>query len=99
MVYQRVAHYLWLKGDTCFFNRRVPRDMKGHYKSSRIIVCLKTSGKDKPLRSAKSIVQCLLESAIGCLNEMGSYSADVMSSTAFNPPCLIPKQKLCYQFL
>ena len=41
MVYQRVAHYLWLKGDTYYFNRRVPKDMQGHYKASRIIICLK----------------------------------------------------------
>ena len=31
MVYQRVAHYMWLKGDTYYFNRRVPKDMQGHY--------------------------------------------------------------------
>ena len=59
MVYQRVAHYLWLKGDTYYFNRRVPKDMQGHYKSSRIIICLKTSRKDTALRSAKSIAQRL----------------------------------------
>ena len=59
MVYQRVAHYLWLKGDTYYFNRRVPKDMQGHYTSSRIIICLKTSRKDTALRSAKSIAQRL----------------------------------------
>ncbi len=59
MVYQRVAHYLWLKGDTYYFNRRVPKDMHGHYKASRIIICLKTSRKDTAVRSAKSIAQRL----------------------------------------
>ena len=59
MVYQRVAHYLWLKGDTYYFNRRVPKDMQGHYKASRIIICLKTSRKDTAVRSAKSIAQRL----------------------------------------
>ena len=59
MVYQRVAHYLWLKGETYYFNRRVPKDMLGHYKSSRIIICLKTTRKDAALRSAKSIAQRL----------------------------------------
>ena len=59
MVYQRVAHYLWLKGDTYYFNRRVPKDMQGHYKASRIIICLKTSRKDTAIRSAKSIAQRL----------------------------------------
>ena len=33
--------------------------MQGHYKSSRIIICLKTSRKDTALRSAKSIAQRL----------------------------------------
>jgi len=59
MVYQRVAHYLWLKGDTYYFNRRVPKDMQGYYKSSRIIICLKTTRKDTALRSAKSLAQRL----------------------------------------
>jgi integrase len=59
MVYQRVAHYLWLKGDTYYFNRRVPRDMQGHYKASRIVICLKTTRKDTAVRSAKSIAQRL----------------------------------------
>ena len=59
MVYQRVAHYLWLKGDAYYFNRRVPKDMQGHYKASRIIICLKTSRKDTAVRSAKSIAQSL----------------------------------------
>ena len=59
MVYQRVAHYLWLKGDTYYFNRRVPKDMQSHYKASRIIICLKTSRKDTAVKSAKSIAQRL----------------------------------------
>ena len=59
MVYQRVAQYLWLKGETYYFNRRVPKDLKGHYKASRIVICLKTSRKDTALRSAKSIAQRL----------------------------------------
>ena len=59
MVYQKVAHYLWLKGDTYYFNRRVPRDMQGHHTSSRNIICSKTSRKDTAIRSAKSIAQGL----------------------------------------
>ena len=59
MVYQRVAQYLWLKGETYYFNRRVPKDMRGHYKASRIVICLKTTRKDTALRSAKSIAQRL----------------------------------------
>ena len=59
MVYQRVAQYLWLKGDTYYFNRRVPKDMQGHYKSSRIVICLKTTRKETAARSARSIAQRL----------------------------------------
>ena len=59
MVYQRVAHYLWLKGDTYYFNRRVPKDMQGHNNASRIVICLKTIRKDTAVRSAKSIAQRL----------------------------------------
>ena len=59
MVYQRVAHYLWLKGDTYYFNRRVPKDVQAHYKASRIVICLKTSRKDQAIRAARSIAQRL----------------------------------------
>ena len=59
MVYQRVAQYLWLKGETYYFNRRVPKDVMGHYKSSRIVICLKTTRKDTAARSARSIAQRL----------------------------------------
>ena len=59
MVYQRVTQYLWLKAETYYFNRRVPKDLKGHYKASRIVICLKTSRKDTALRSSKSIAQRL----------------------------------------
>ena len=59
MVYQRVAHYLWLKGDTYYFNRRVPKDVQAHYKASRIVICLRTSRKDQAIRAARSIAQRL----------------------------------------
>jgi integrase len=59
MVYQRVAQYLWLKGETYYLNRRVPKDMQGHYQASRIVICLKTTRKDTAARSAKSIAQRL----------------------------------------
>jgi hypothetical protein len=59
MVYQRVAHYLWLKGETYYFNRRVPKDMQAQYKASRIVICLRTSRKDQAIRAARSIAQRL----------------------------------------
>ena len=59
MVYQRVAHYLWLKGETYYFNRRVPKDMQAQYKAPRIVICLRTSRKDQAIRAARSIAQRL----------------------------------------
>ena len=59
MVYQRVAHYLWWKGETYYFNRRVPKDMQVQYKASRIVICLRTSRKDQAIRAARSIAQRL----------------------------------------
>ena len=59
MVHKSVAYYLWLKGDNYYFNRRVPKDMQGHYKVSRIVICLKTTIKDTAISSNKSIAQRL----------------------------------------
>ena len=59
MVYQRVAQYLWLKGNIYYFNRSVLRDMQGHYNSCRIVICLKTTRQDTAAKSAKSIAQRL----------------------------------------
>ena len=38
MVYHDMASYLWVKGQTYYFNRRVPKDVQAHYKASRIIL-------------------------------------------------------------
>ena len=59
MVYQNSASYLWIKGQTYYFNRRVPKDIQSYYSSSRIVICLKTSRRDSALRTAKSIAQRL----------------------------------------
>jgi integrase len=59
MVYQNNASYLWIKGQTYYFNRRVPKDIQSYYSSSRIVICLKTSRRDSALRTARSIAQRL----------------------------------------
>jgi hypothetical protein len=51
--------YVFLKGNAYYFNRHVPLDIQPHYKSNRIILCLKTSKRDLAIRSAKSIAQRL----------------------------------------
>jgi len=59
MAYHNSASYLWIKGDTYYFNRRVPKDIQPHYSSSRIVICLKTSRRDSATRAARSIAQRL----------------------------------------
>ena len=59
MVYQNSASYLWIKSDTYYFNRRVPKDIQSYYSSSRIVICLKTSRRDSAARAARSIAQRL----------------------------------------
>src|SRR6056300_2016578 len=59
MVYHDMASYLWVKGQTYYFNRRVPKDVQAHYKASRIVICLKTGRKDQAIRAARSIAQKL----------------------------------------
>jgi integrase len=51
--------YIFLKGNTYYFNRHVPKDIRSYYKSNRVIICLKTKQRFKPLRAAKSIAQRL----------------------------------------
>jgi integrase len=51
--------YVFLKGNTFYFNRHVPRDIRSYYKSNRVIICLKTKQRFKALRAAKSIAQRL----------------------------------------
>jgi integrase len=51
--------YVFLKGNTFYFNRHIPLDVRRYYKSDRVILCLKTNRRDQAVRSAKSIAQRL----------------------------------------
>ena len=51
--------YVFLKGNTYYFNRHVPLDVRPYYKSDRVILCLKTGRRDQAIRAAKSIAQRL----------------------------------------
>lgn len=53
------ASYLYLKGNTYYFTRHVPLDLKGHYKTRRIRLCLKTTCRVSAAKAAKSISQRL----------------------------------------
>ena len=55
MVYKIDPSYLWLKGNTYYYNRHIPHDLREHYSSSRLVVCLKTSEKHSAKRAAKYI--------------------------------------------
>ena len=59
MVERRVVQYVYQRGTTYYFVRRVPKDVQEYYKSSRIAICLKTSRKDRAVRAGMSIAQRL----------------------------------------
>ena len=58
-VQQKEVHYLWRKGSTYYFVRRIPKDIQEHYSSSRVVICLKTHIRDKALRLSRSFAQRL----------------------------------------
>ena len=58
-VQQKEVHYLWQKGRTYYFVRRIPKDIQEHYSSSRVVICLKTQVRDKALRLSRSFAQRL----------------------------------------
>ena len=59
MVERRVVQYVYQRGTTYYFVRRVPKDVQEYYKSSRIVVCPKTGRKDRAVRAGMSIAQRL----------------------------------------
>ena len=59
MVYQNNTSYLWIKGQTYYFNRGAPKDFQSYFSSSRIVICLKTSRRDSALCAARSFAQRL----------------------------------------
>ena len=59
MIQQRVQHFLWQKRETYYFARRVPKDIQEHYKSSRVVICLKTKRRDSAVKASRSIAQRL----------------------------------------
>jgi hypothetical protein len=56
---RRVVQYVYQRGITCYLVRRVPKDVQRHYKSSRVVICLKTSRCDQAVRAGMSIAQRL----------------------------------------
>ena len=59
MVERREVQYVYQRGTTYYFVRRVLKDVQRYYKSSRIVICLKTSRKNRAVRAGMSIAQRL----------------------------------------
>ena len=51
--------YLYKKCGVYYFSKRVPNDLKSHYKTNRIVICLRTKSNISAIRSKKSILQKL----------------------------------------
>ena len=51
--------YIFLKGNTYYFNRHVPFDVRSYLKLNRVILCLKTKQRFEALSAVKSIAQRL----------------------------------------
>ncbi len=51
--------YVFLEGNTYYFNRHVPLDVREYYNSDRVILCLKTDRRDRAIHAARSIAQRL----------------------------------------
>ena len=51
--------YLYKKCGVYYFSKRVPNDLKNHYKTNRIVICLRTKSNISAIRSKKSILQKL----------------------------------------
>jgi len=56
---QTVVHYVHLRGTNYYFIRRIPKDVQPYYKSSRIVIGLKTKRRDQAIRVGMSIAQRL----------------------------------------
>ena len=59
VVERRVVQYVYQRGTTYYFVRRVPKDIQEHYTSSRVVICLKTKRRDSAVKASRSIAQRL----------------------------------------
>ena len=64
MVDHLKVKYTFKKRDVFYFSKRVPKDIRSHYKKDRIIICLKTKSDTSAARACKSLIQSLR--IIGC---------------------------------
>jgi len=61
LVYKFKRHYIFKRGETYYFSKQVPKDVRGHYCRSRMVICLKTQSESLAIKSASSFLSKLEE--------------------------------------
>ena len=61
MVHKNSASYLFKRGDTYYFSKQIPVDIRHNYTRSRIVICLKTACERSAVKASKSVLQRLDE--------------------------------------
>ena len=83
--------YVFLKGNTYYFSRHVPFDIRPYYKSNRVILCLKTKRRIEAIRAAKSIAQKLEDYWLS----LRLSNIDVPALHLLRDKALHPSQSVC----
>ena len=83
--------YVYLKGNTYYFTRHVPKDVSGYYTSNRVVMCLKTQSRGLAVRAAKNISSKLEEYWLSLrLSQLDIPAAHLVRKQPQNP-----SQSLC----
>ena len=61
MVHKNSASYLFKRGDTYYFSKQIPVDIRHNYTRSRIVICLKTACERSAIKASHSVLQRLDE--------------------------------------
>ena len=76
MVHKNNAPYLFQRGDTYYFSKQIPVDVRHNYTRSRIVICLKTACERYEVKASKSVLQRL---DVDCMHLIIIY-IDIRSS-------------------
>ena len=83
--------YVYLKGNTYYFTRHVPKDVRGYYTSNRVVMCLKTQSRSLAVKAAKNISSKLEEYWLSLrLSQLDIPAAHLVRNQPQNP-----SQSLC----
>ena len=61
MVYKFKRNYIFKRGETYYFSKQIPKDVREHYSRSRMVICLKTQSESLAIKSASSFISKLEE--------------------------------------